>query len=351
MNLNRLKVGIIGCGYIAQKSHIPAFAKLREVSLVAICDKHEELARHVAKRFNIAHYYSSLSDMLREQKIDVVDICTPPDTHASLCIAAIEAGCHVLVEKPMVLTVKEADALIHAAKKQGIKLCVVHDFLYWPSMIKARALVKSGAVGDVIGVEIKHFEQRNDYRIMDRNHWYHRLPMGVFGHTLPHALYLSMEFLGRVNPVAVYVTRLSERDWIPFDEARVVLKGERGIATILLSCNSCKGVTEIDIYGTKMNLHVASTLLKSKSRASRFSAAMENITHSVQLASQTALNGARWIVGRYHTSHYTLISQFIRAILTNTEPPVTPEEGREVVRVFEKIVGIIGQTLPPAHNS
>ena len=94
--------------------------------------------------------------MLRSRCVDVVHILTPPKTHAELAIRAIEAGCHVFVEKPMALTVEETDAMNAAAGRNGVKLCVGHSRLCAPLMLKARNLVESGKIGKVLHVNVSY---------------------------------------------------------------------------------------------------------------------------------------------------------------------------------------------------
>ena len=104
MSRESLKVGLVGCGFIAQSAHIPSLLKCRGAELVAVCDRNEELASSVTTRFKVNKHYADLGDMLSKERLDMVEICTSINTHAPLCIQAMEAGCHVLVEKPIALT-------------------------------------------------------------------------------------------------------------------------------------------------------------------------------------------------------------------------------------------------------
>ena len=94
--------------------------------------------------------------MLRSRCVDVVHILTPPKTHAELAIRAMEAGCHVFVEKPMALTVEETDAMNAAAGRNRVKLCVGHSRVCAPLMLKARNLVESGKIGKVLHVDVSY---------------------------------------------------------------------------------------------------------------------------------------------------------------------------------------------------
>ena len=89
--MTRLRAAVVGSGFVAQKRHIPSFLRLkREVSLCALCDLNQGLVTEVAKRFGVKHVYSNLSEMLSKEDLDIVDICTPPQAHASVAIEAME---------------------------------------------------------------------------------------------------------------------------------------------------------------------------------------------------------------------------------------------------------------------
>ena len=150
-----VKVAVIGCGLIGQWHHIPSLCKIKDAELVAICDKNPELAKRVAQKFNISRYYTDSTEMFGREKLDMVDICTPPQSHLALSIQAMDKGCHVLVEKPITLSLKEFDELKNVAKSHNVKLCQVHNKLFEPIMIKALSMVSQGGIGDLVGLDIQ----------------------------------------------------------------------------------------------------------------------------------------------------------------------------------------------------
>jgi len=121
-----LKVGIIGCNGIARGKHLPSLQKLPEVQLVAFCDIVEAAARTTREQFGTAdaRVYVDYRELLQDDSIDVVHICTPNDTHAEITVAALEAGKHVMCEKPMDKTVDGARAMVEAARRTGKKLSI-----------------------------------------------------------------------------------------------------------------------------------------------------------------------------------------------------------------------------------
>ena len=135
-----LRVGVVGCG-AAAFWHMASMRKIDDVRVVAICDKNEALARRVAKNLRIKGFYADLSEMLEKETLEVVDICAPPQTHLPLATRAMAAGCHVLTEKPMALTLEEADEMIEVARANQVQLGVVHNELFMPVVMKARTMV------------------------------------------------------------------------------------------------------------------------------------------------------------------------------------------------------------------
>ena len=212
MSKKSLRVGIVGCGQIAQESHIPAVRKSKNAQIVAVCDKNEEQARKVAQRFSVSRYYADFAEMLEKEKLNMVNICTPPKMHPSLSIQAAEAGCHVLMEKPMALTARECDEMVTAAKKNRVSLGVVHNELFKPVVVAARSIVRDGGIGDLTGIAIQYSRGKDDDWIVDKDHWCHKLPGGIFGDMLPHIIYLAIEFLGELEPVAVYTRKFGSYD-------------------------------------------------------------------------------------------------------------------------------------------
>ena len=337
------KVAVIGCGRIGILQHIPSLLKIKGVEIAAICDKDKDLVRRIANRFNISSYYNNFSEMLSRNKVNMVDICTPPQTHTDLAIQAIEASCHVLVEKPMAMTVKEVDKIKHTAEHNGVKVCQVHNKLYEPVMIKALNTVNRGRIGDLKGVDIQVLHSYSSVytKLRDREHWCHSLPAGIFTETLPHPIYLASAFLGKLKPVAVTIGNLNNYDFVSADEIRIIFEGDKGAGTISFSSSSPKSKTIIDIHGTKSHLRI--DLLNSamyeygRGTDTLMSRGIENLGQSIDVTIKTIATSMKVISGNFHSGHYTLIQRFIKSIQNNTEQPVSWREARHVIEVLEQI--------------
>lgn len=147
--MDKIRVGIIGCGSISKHRHIPEYAALSNVQLVAFCDPVLERAEAFASQYG-GKAYSNYEDMLKQEQLDAVSVCTPNTLHAPMSIAAAEAGLHVLVEKPMATSEEEAQAMIEAAERNGVFLMVGHNQRLMPPHVKAKEILQSGILGKVL---------------------------------------------------------------------------------------------------------------------------------------------------------------------------------------------------------
>ena len=158
--MSKLQGAFIGFGNIAELGHWPSYADSTEAEIVAIMDPSPK-RQAAAKALNPAlRVYGTVEEMFRTEKLDFVDICTPPSMHAELALKALAAKCHVLCEKPLTLKPSEYEALAKASAKAQRTVFTVHNWKYAPIFQKAFSLLKEGAIGPVWHVEI--FTLRNN---------------------------------------------------------------------------------------------------------------------------------------------------------------------------------------------
>jgi predicted dehydrogenase len=344
-NQKKFKVAIVGCGQIAAQKHLPSLRKIRGVDVVAVCDKNEGLAKTLAAKAGIRAYYSDLAELLRNEKIDIIDICAPPQAHQSIATQAMTAGCHVLTEKPMALSLVEAQQIALIARETKVKICVIHNELFMPVVMKAREKVRRNAIGDIVEMSILDTLPAQSELVLDKNHWSHRLPGGIFGEMLPHPISLALAFVGDLQVLEVFSRNISGRDWIVADELRVILKNKKSTVTIIQSVNVAEDTTKFDLIGTKTGLRVElwnSVLLRHLDGADkRLSRARGSIHRGFAEFACTAEAGFNVISGRHRQGHYVLMEKFIASLRDGTEPPVTLEEALTAVKVYEAITNQI----------
>jgi predicted dehydrogenase len=157
----RLRVGIIGAGGIATSAHIPNDLKLtHQVELAAVGDVNLERARQVATEYQIPAAYADYREMLERERLDAVSICTPNAFHAPASVAALEAGCHVLCEKPPALRPEEVEAVAEAARKAGRIFTVALNFRFHPEVVAARRFTAEGGMGEIYAARVKVSRRR-----------------------------------------------------------------------------------------------------------------------------------------------------------------------------------------------
>jgi predicted dehydrogenase len=149
----KVRVGIIGCGAIAQRLHIPDYASCPQAEIVAFCDLDKSRASDMAAQYAPeAAVYADYKDLLKNKNIDAVSVCSPNRFHGVVTIAALKAGKHVLVEKPMAMSLAEAKSMVAAAKKAKKLLMVNQSQRKYAAHVKAKEVMDSGIMGKVLHV-------------------------------------------------------------------------------------------------------------------------------------------------------------------------------------------------------
>jgi nucleoside-diphosphate-sugar epimerase/predicted dehydrogenase len=335
-----MRIAIVGCGDIA-RAHIPFIRKESRHHIVGLCDADLARAGAMATAFGIQNVYGDLTELLGQQRPDVVHILTPPQSHAGLAVSAMRGGCHVLVEKPMALSVEEADTMMATAKAHGVRLCINHNQLFDPVVMKARRLVDEGFVGTVISLESYYgfnLSQTSERR------WVTDLPGGVFQNVMPHPLSLLLHFLG--DPLELRVASLTTGTLgrhVP-DELRVLMKGKDTLGSLSISLGIKPHLNFLRIYGSRAVLHVdlANMILSTERLRPLPKAAargLMSVEHGAAIAFGAAETAVKMIVGKIkpYPGLGALIHRFYESIERGSEPPVTGEAGRRVVQVFDQI--------------
>ena len=323
----------------------------RNVVVQAVCDLNQSLATSVAREFGIPRSYSDLAEMIQKENLDIVDICTPPQTHAPLAIEAMEKGCHVLLEKPMALKVSDCDQMNNVAQRCGSKLCIIHNEIFRPPFLKARELVANGNIGKLTGMRWCRLTHKDEYMSIE-NHWVHRLPGGVLGETGPHAVYTSLVFLKNIRNVDVFAKKTLEYPWVPYDYFNIVLEGENITSSIVISHSNDCFVADVDLFGTKgvlkMDLQSMLLIRYRVSETKPLRLALSSLNTIAQTLKGVTSNAAKVMLGRQTVlsrarGHDVVIERFVDSVINDQRPPVTGDEGRETVRVMEIIVEKLNQ--------
>ena len=341
--MDGLRVGLIGSGFIAKQKHLPAWERLRrKAQVVALCDPQVSRAEELARIHRIPKVYGDFQQMLLAEHLDAVDICSPPRTHAELAIRSLEAGAHTLIEKPMAISTEECDRIIAASKRTEHKICVAHSDLFYPSFLKARELLKRGAIGEFQGMRI-FLSTPVDYITSKPDHWAHMLPGGVIGETGPHIVYMALAFINPIQDVRVQARKqLTQFPWSPYEDYRVELIGDRASCSVALTYSTNRWAVQLDLWGSdghvKFDLETQTIVLHGRADLKPVTLGISAIHEAGQILAGTAGTSFRYAVGKLENTHERLVREFVESVHNGAPAPVTPEEGREAVRVMDLIV-------------
>lgn len=257
---------VIGCGSIAQIAHFPSIKRTPGAVLVACCDIDAETAERAANQWEATAWYTDYHEMFAKQHhIDAVIIATPNNVHRNQAVAAARAGAHVIVEKPLAVTNKEAWDIVNACERYGVKLMVGCDRRFWTQNQWAKELIDQGVIGDVLMARASLHEQWHLYQDhVARTEF--RLDAAVSGgaalsDTGAHAIDLLTWLVGsRVKRVVGVAKRMAAPAsyTLTDDTVSILLDYESG-CTGCVSCNRFSPVVSqvTELYGTQGTIYTA----------------------------------------------------------------------------------------------
>ena len=207
--MDTINFGLIGCGRVAPR-HAQSIGELASARLIAVADVVELRAARFAKDYH-ADLYLDYRRLLERRDVDVVSICTPSGMHASMAIEAMQAGKHVVVEKPMALNLNDADRMIATAQSTGRKLCVVLQNRYNPPMQDLRRAVDEGKLGRLLvgNATVRWYRPQEYYE--DGWHGTHAMDGGALMNQSIHHIDALQWLMGDVESVFAYTATLAHR--------------------------------------------------------------------------------------------------------------------------------------------
>jgi predicted dehydrogenase len=258
MAKSKLRAGVIGCGAIAQHCHLPGYAKNPHVVLAAAADVDPARLEEVRPKFGVKSVYRDYRKMLDKEDLDLVSICTPNYLHADCTIAAAEHGCHILLEKPMALTMRDAKRMAEAARKNRVRMMLGFTHRFKRGNQEAKSLIDRGVIGKPFMVRIR-FAHEGPSPGWAMSDWFYTprkagggacLDMGI------HAYDLCRYFLGPVTAVQADIKTLI-KDIRVDDNAVLMFEFASGaLGYVEVGWTSKPGFLGCEIYGTKGSIIV-----------------------------------------------------------------------------------------------
>lgn len=342
-----IKIGIVGCGKVAHL-HAQALQNLNDADFRAVRSRSIQKAYEFSDQYSVLGY-DDIGEMVRDEKLDLVIICTPHPNHLEPTIEAIEAGAHVLAEKPLASSLEDCDAMINAAKNHDKKLGVISQRRFYEPVMRAKKAIEDGKIGTPVLGTINMLGWRDeDYYNADpwRGSWEHE-GGGVLVNQAPHQLDVLQWFMGDIDEVYGTWSNLNHPYIEVEDTALAIVKFKNGgLGNIVVSNSQKPGIYgKIQIHGS----NGASVGVQPEGGA-MFIAGMSGIA-------EPPVNDLWTIPGEENmleewidqdTEHFNSIDatiyyierqieDFIAAIKEDREPLVNGEEGRKTVELFTAI--------------
>jgi predicted dehydrogenase len=354
-----LKVALVGCGKIAS-GHIEEIQKMPEkATVVAVCDRELLMAEQTAVRYGIRSFYDSYEGMIAAVRPHVIHITTPPESHLELTRVAVDAGCHVYVEKPLTLTYPDAQALVAYVERARKLLTIGYTYLFDPPALEMRRLIGDGVLGEVVHVEsFFGYSLGGQFGAAirgDPGHWVHALPGKLFQNNIDHLLNKLTEFVDDDEPSLV--ARAWRRDREVYgdvrddlqDELRVTLIGKRVSAYATFSAHVKPAAHFVRVYGEKNIVHVdyiarTLTLEPGPTLPSVIGRVIPPFGQAVQLLRAGGRNACALARGsfQFFSGMNRLMASFYDAIANGGPPPIPTRDILRVALWLDRIWSQIG---------
>ena len=343
-----LKIGIIGCGGIANGKHMPNLSKLDNVEIIAFCDIIEEKAIEAKEKFGSenAKVYTNYKDVIADPTIDVVHVCTPNKSHSFITIDSLEAGKHVMCEKPMAKTTEEAQAMVDAAKRTGKKLTIGYDNRFRVDSQHLSKIAHGGELGEIYMAKAHAVRRRAvpTWGVFLNEEEQGGGPLIDIG---THALDLTLWLMDNYKPKYVVgnayhklsQTKNAANAWGSWEPEKFTVEDsafgfvtmENG-ATIFLE--SSWALNTIDVHEAKSTL--CGTLCGADMKEG-LSINGEKHSRLYEEKVDTNAGGVAFYDGNSESHALVEARQWIDSIINDTEPLVKPEQAFVVTQILEAI--------------
>jgi len=325
--MKEIKVGMIGSGFIA-RVHCQALATLPGVRVTAQCSPNEQRRLAFVKELGISESYPDHRQLLAEARVDVVVVATPNHLHAPMALDVISAGKHVIMEKPLCLTLDQADQIIDAARRQGVLVAYAEELCFVPKYLRAKELADAGAVGQVYRVNQveKHEGPYSPWFWQTR-----QAGGGILMDMGCHSIEFARWFLGKppVRAVTAWMDTVLHGDKTEMeDDVIVLLEFATGQTALLESSWALLGGMDsiTHVFGTAGVIHA--DLLKG----------MGLQVYSQPGYGEYAPATRGWSYPDYEWSWQNGYPQedahFIECIRTGTQPAESADDGRAVLEIM-----------------
>ena len=329
-----MKIGIIGAGAIARREHLPDWLSLgRGIEVVMIADVNSDLAKKVAEEFNVKHWTTKYEDILSNPSIDIVDVCVPTPMHFEIVMRALAAEKHVLVEKPLTMSLDHAFQIYKKVIEQKKVLSVVQNYRYMEPATRAKSRIDSNALGNIVfinGNALGRFPSG-----WTANTWlYH--DNAVLYDFAPHLIDMIL-WLHPVPVKRVYAAGSKYGEGTPFLTSGNILLEFSNNSTAMLDLSWTTGafLFDLELHGTGGSLFFEPMRDRYREIFGSLTPLDETINYFKEMARTFAGAISGKYFKRYAKAYSDFFREFVESIENNTEPPVTLEQIIQTMIVLE----------------
>ncbi len=210
----RLRVGVIGLG--VGRTHLRAYGGLPDVEITAVADVSEEARERAQQEFGVPSAFADYRDLLSRPDVDAVSICTPDRLHAEQALAALDAGKHVLCEKPMTTSVEDAAAVVRKVRETGLTFMMCHNYRFVPQFAQLKRMAEDGAVGQVFYADSSYVQDLYFMERLGPDYWRLKDPQDFYMGGAVHNVDLLRWTVGEIVEVHAYSNHMMP--FYPIDE-------------------------------------------------------------------------------------------------------------------------------------
>lgn len=337
--MKKLRIGVVGCGGIFNAVHLPAYAAMDNVEVVAVCDIVEERAQKAAQTFTSAAVYTDYNDLIARDDIEAVDICTPNYLHPIIACAAMESGKHVFSEKPDSPTVEGVLKMKETSERTGKILMVMRNNRYVPASAFARRYIQDGEAGEIYAAHCGWQRRRG---IPGKGGWFTTKAKSGGGPLIDlgvHMIDLALWLMGNPKPVAVTgctYSKFADSEVTDSVNSRFGDKAADGVydvedlamgfvrmdngACLTIECSWASNIEKerrfVELYGTKAGLKWDTEKL------TLFEERGGTLVDSVPKLPEIS------------KGHEMNLRHFVDVVLNGAEPMFVPEQGVDMVKLL-----------------
>ena len=347
----RFRTAVIGCGTIAYE-HLPFLASSPLVELIAVCDRSRAAATFVQRRFGAAHAFTDYAAMLAKAKPEVVHVLTPPQTHVKIARDCLDAGTHVICEKPMAASADQTIELLDHASARGRMLVESRNYLFNDQVVELGGIIDSGSLGEVREVDLMLSLDFVSGPFGDLNLAGPGvdLPAGAVHDFLPHLAYLFLHFArhsGEVDSVRGRLENLSGNARIGFDHmdalivagttrGRIRITSDVGPDSFRVYVRGTKASVESDLFNPFLRIDGPPDVGKRS--------ALGQMRNGVSLVGAGFRNLRNKVLqhGTYHGMP-RMLDAIYRSLARSSQPPIQPQGMIDAARLVDRFVALKSQ--------